>query len=181
MSAGDDVLVLASYVSGAGEALRDTNEARGAKITKTVEPHDISRGLYKVKITYEITFDSNYECYTLTDRIPSGARYYGAYEEYPNKSVTDRYSYAYLSNDGDQMMHGYIGMYNPTEKYVEGRDERTVHGEVCYLIRAAVSGEFAISPAIIQNCKNGEYAQSGSGTVSIGEDNSTAWKIKIKE
>ncbi len=181
VSAGDDVLVLASYVSGAGEALRDTNEARGAKITKTVEPHDISRGLYKVKISYEITFDSNYECYTLTDRIPSGARYYGAYEEYKNTSVTDRYSYAYLSNDGDQMMHGYIGMYNPTEKYVEGRDERTVHGEVTYLIRAAVSGEFAISPAIIQNCKNGEYAQSGSGTLTIGEDNSTAWKINIRD
>jgi len=181
VQAGDDVLVLASYVSGVTEALRDTKEASGARITKTVEPYDVSRGLYKVKISYEITFDSNYECYTLTDRIPSGARYYGAYEEHGNKSTTDRYSYAYLSNDGGQMMQGYIGMYNPTEKYVEGRDERTVHGEITYLIRAAVSGEFALSPAIIQNCKNGEYALRGHGSITIGEDNSKAWKINITD
>ena len=181
VEASDDVLVLASYVSGVTEALRDTSVAPNANITKTVVPYDITRGLYKVQISYEITFDSNYECYTLTDRIPSGARYYGAYEENANKSTTDRYSYAYLSNDGGQMMHGYIGMYNPTETYVEGRDERTVSGVITYLIRAAVSGEFTLSPAIIQNCKNGEYALSSHGSITIGEDNSNAWKISIDD
>ena len=161
------------------EALRDTSEAKGAKISKTVEPYDISRGLYKVKISYEITFDSNYECFTLTDRIPTGARYYSAYGDYSNRSITDNYSYAYLSNDGDQMMHGYIGMYNPTEKYIEGRSERTVSGEISYLIRAAVSGEFTVSSAIIQNTKNGEYSLSEYGIVIIGENKAEPWKIKI--
>ncbi len=175
----DDVLILASYLSGISDALDSAEVDDNAKITKTIEPHDLSRGLYKVKISYEITFDSNYECYTLSDRIPSGARYYGAYEEKANTSKTDNYSFAYLRNDGDQMMNGYIGMYNPTEKYIDGRDSRTVTGEITYLIRAAVSGEFTVSSAILQNTDSGKFALSENGSIVIGESKTERWTVEL--
>jgi len=79
------------------------------------------------------------------------------------------------------MMHGYIGMYNPTEKYISGRTERSVSGSVSYLIRAAVAGEFAVSPAIMQNSTNGNYALSEGGRVIIGENISDVWKIEMKK
>ncbi len=175
----DDVLILASYLGGISDALDSAGVDNSAKITKTIEPHDLTRGIYKVKISYEITFDSNYECYTLSDRIPSGARYYGAYEKKANTSQTDSYSFAYLRNDGDQMMHGYIGMYNPTEKYIDGRDSRTVTGEITYLIRAAVSGEFTVSSAILQNTDSGKYALSESGRIVIGEAKNERWTVEL--
>ncbi len=177
----DDIIVKTSYLGSVSEALAENGKDEKATLKKTIEPYDLSRGLYKVTISYTVTFDSNHLNYTLFDRIPSGARYYGAYQEKANGSDTDKYSYAYLSNDDSQMMHGYIGMYNPTEKYISGRTERSVSGNVSYLIRAAGAGEFAVSPAIMQNSTNGNYALSEGGRVIIGENISDVWKIEMKK
>ena len=152
---------------------------KNATITKTIEPYDTSRGLYKVSISYTVTFDTKNASFTLSDRIPSGARFFSAYEEKGNISNTDHYSYAYLRNSG-QMMTGYVGMYNPTETPILGSMERTVSGTVNYLIRAAVSGEFTVCEAVMQNCNDGKYALSGGGKIEIKEDLKKPWTISVK-
>lgn len=181
LSYDEGVTASLSYMGGVTEALGSAGEASDGSIavSKTIEPYNTALGLYMVTVKYTIKSDRDYISCTLTDRIPTGCRYYGAYMEDYDRSVSDRYCFGYLSNDGGQMMTGYAGMYNPVNRgsALGGRTERACSGTVSYLIRAAAYGSFAVSPAVIQNSETGSFSLSGSGSIvtSAGE-----WTVDIK-
>jgi len=173
ISMGEDIAVRASYKASPDEALGEGNISDTVKISKTVTPYDEQKGLYKVTISYTVTTDRNSDCFTLTDRIPAGARYFTSHGS--ERSNGNGYSWAYLSNSG-QNMTGSIGVWNPTEKGLSGRTTRTYTGSISYIIRGAVRGEFIFEAASAINTRTGTYALSERFNVEISEKGCIAVK-----
>lgn len=175
LSADESVIVYAAYRGSAQEAYGSGEVTDNLKITKSIEPYDAVRGLYKVTLSYRAVTDRSYAFFSLSDCIPSGARYFGAAGEYGDLYEGDTYTFAYISNNGTQVMDGYIGLFNHTENAISGLKERTIEGSVSYIIRAAFEGTFVIENAIVQNTSTGSYTVSNRGSVVIDND---GWKIE---
>ncbi len=174
LSADESVIVYAAYRGSAQEAYGSGEVTDGLQIKKSIESYDKARGLYKVTLTYRAVTDRSYAFFSLSDCIPSGARYFGASGEYGDLYEGDTYTFAYISNNGNQVMDGYIGLFNYTENAISGLKERTIEGSVSYIIRAAFEGMFVMENAIVQNTSTGSYTVSNRGTVVIDND---GWKI----
>ncbi|MDD4771999.1 MAG: Ig-like domain-containing protein [Eubacteriales bacterium] len=174
ISADDSVIVYASYRGSAEEACDSGELSDEIQIEKSIEPFDTARGLYKVTLTYSAVTDRNYAFYTISDRVPSGARYF-APSGGESIDLRDFHTFAFISNSGSQAMDGYMGLFNYTEKAITGLSRRTVRGSVSYLIRAASEGSFVVEGAVLRDTSTGAYAVSDRATVVI--DNS-GWKIE---
>lgn len=169
ISADDTVTVYAAYRGAALEAYGVGGVTDELKITKTIDPYDTARGLYKVTLSYRAVTDRSYAFFSLSDCIPSGARCFGAprYED-PEGNDSNVYTFAYIANNGTQVMEGYIGLFNRSEKAISGLSERVIEGSVSYLIRAAVEGGFVVENAVVQNVHTGSYSVSNRGYVTMG-------------
>ena len=110
ISSDETVKVCVAYKGSAAEAAENGGRAEEIDIKKKIEPYDISRGLYKVTLSYRAVTDRSYAYFTLSDRIPSGARYFNARRE-NDINNNGYYTFAYISNDEGQAMNGCIGLY----------------------------------------------------------------------
>lgn len=167
ISADESVIVYAAYRGSAEEAYGSGEVTDDLRIQKTIETYDKARGLYKVVLSYRAVTDRNYAFFTLSDCIPSGARYFGAGGEYLDLNETDAYTFAYISNSGGQVMDGYIGLFNYSETALAGLKERVIEGSVSYLIRAAYEGTFVIENAVVQDIQTGSWTVSSRSAVEI--------------
>ncbi|MGN1473608.1 MAG: Ig-like domain-containing protein [Eubacteriales bacterium] len=156
-----DLRVLAGYTGDIDEAVADTGESEELEITKTT----VSRGngIYLVTVSYRITTDRTNACFTISDTIPSGARYLRE-----NTSRTgDKYSCLWLSNSG-QTMSGVLCCWNPnSETAITGLTSRTYSGSFSYSIRTAIPGEYISEAAVARNTASGSYAVSQRETLIL--------------
>lgn len=146
-SGADKLLIYAAYKGSYTEAADYADASDSLKLTKTVEKYDEKRGFWMVKISYTAVIDSDYLCFNLNDRIPSGARYVRTADLGLNRGEYSRYTYAWLYNSA-QMMNGRITVCNPVGDKLSGRQTRTVTGSVCYIIRGAFPGSYTVEPAV---------------------------------
>lgn len=173
VSADDRISVRAVYQGTVADATENNSSSDRITVSKKITPYDESRGLYLVTLDYTVRTDSNYGYYTLTDRIPSGARFFRTHSYDSMTELSGWNQWAWLSDDG-QMMNGYISVYNWQDSSLEGRTERTFSGRVSYIIRAALEGTFTVDSALVQDTVSHEYAFSGAGKVTIRDG---AWTV----
>lgn len=172
-------LIRVFYRGGISDATDGASQADSFGIKKSITVYDAERGLYKVTLDYSVTFDRDFASFTLTDRIPSGARYYGAWQENNTQFDYDGgHLLGFISNDNTQMMHGRVIAWNGSDygNMINGIQSRTVNGSLSYIIRAATEGEFTIDPAVLQDTTNATYTVSQSGSVLIGD----TWTVNLK-
>jgi len=175
VSASPTVFSRVCYKGSVEEATTGKAAAEEMKITKTISPYDMERGLYLVKITFSGKTDKDYAYFSLSDVIPSGARfYYQFYDRYYNNHES---CYAWLNNSGSRMEGG-IYVYNSGREAMSGRRNYSFYGSVTYLIRGALAGEYVCERALAINCDDGVYAQSERCTVRI--DPWGEWQIVSK-
>ncbi len=173
VSSDEAVSVRANYMGTAEEAVGGKAESAELSIDKTIEPYDLERGLYIVKINYSGKTDRNYAYYTLADCIPSGARYFSSDGGYSNNNAKDYNAYAWLSNSA-QMMNGGISVYRYNSDPMKGNTVCRFSGQISYIIRAAVQGEFVIEAAVAVDTNNKTFAVSQRGRAVI---QSAKWLI----
>ena len=174
-----DVRVRAAYLGSVQEALEGTQGSDNIKISKTMSLYNAEKNIYAVTLNYTVTTDKNYSCFTISDYIPSGARWYPANNSTSSYEKNGSWSQsAYVDDLTGQSVRGNIYVYHNNSNKLAGLEEVTLSGSVTYYIRGAVEGEFAVDYAVLRDRSTGGYAISESGTVSI---NDGAWKIALKK
>ena len=137
------------------------------------------KNIYAVTLNYMVTTDKNYSCFTISDYIPSGARWYPANNSTYSHEKEGSWSHsAYVDILTGQSVRGNIHVYHNNSNKLAGLEEVTLSGSVTYYIRGAVEGVFAVDYAVLRDRSTGRYAISESGTVNI---NDGEWKIVLKK
>ncbi len=174
-----DIRVRAQYLGSVAEALEGTQSSDKVKISKDISLYNKEKNIYAVTLNYTVTTDKNYSSFTISDYIPSGARWYPANNSTYSHEKNGSWSYsAYVDALTGQSVRGSIYVYHNNSNKLAGLEEVTLSGSVIYYIRGAVEGEFAVDYAVLRDRSNGGYAISESGTVSINDD---AWKIVLEK
>ncbi|MCQ2432541.1 MAG: hypothetical protein MJ175_08060, partial [Clostridia bacterium] len=166
----DSLRITASYGGTAEEALTDASPSKNLKLSKKITPYDEKNGIYLVTISYHGETDRDYVNFTVSDCIPSGARFVSEY--YRDYSMN-----GYLWHKGGQMMSGCIHACRPwsgKDFVLSEAQPYSFDGELSYLIRGAVSGTFFFEGANAISRETGTYAQTECFVIEIGED---GWKI----
>jgi len=174
-----DIRVRAQYLGSVAEALEGTTDSDRVAISKEISLYNKEKNIYVVTLNYTVTTDKNYSCFTISDYIPSGARWYPANNSTYSHEKEGSWSHsAYVDVLTGQSVRGNIYVYHNDSNKLAGLEEVTLSGSVTYYIRGAVEGEFAVDYAVLRDRSTGGYAISESGTVSI---NDGEWKIALKK
>ncbi len=181
VSADDTVAVEACFGAMPSDSVSALREDPVLTLEKKIVPYDQKNGVYAVIIRYSGTTDADGLSYTISETIPSGARYLGRLYHYPEYSVgySNDNCYGYLSNDGSQQMHGSLYVYRPYKYNTDvfsGIQTYTFSGEIAYLIRGAVKGTFLSEPTLAIAHSRGVYAASAAYDVTIDD---AAWQIVL--
>ncbi len=137
-------------------------KAENMTVKKTIEASDPARGFYRVTVTVSGETDRESFFASLTDRIPTGARFVRL--ESSSFSGSDRYVYGWIGEDGGQML-GSIYVSNPTRPSTAGRTVRQFTGTFTYVIRAYTPGEFVVEAAYVTDGALNTCAVSERSTV----------------
>lgn len=174
-----DIRVRAAYLGSVEEALEGTQSSERVKISKDISLYNKEKNIYAVTLNYTVTTDKNYSSFTISDYIPSGARWYPANNSTYSHEKNGSWSHsAYVDTLTGQSVRGTIHVYHNNSNKLAGLEEVTLSGSVTYYIRGAVEGEFAVDYAVLRDRSTGGYAISESGTVSISNGE---WKIELKK
>jgi len=174
-----DVRVRAAYLGSVEEALEGITGSDRVAISKEISLYNKEKNIYAVTLNYTVTTDKNYSTFSISDYIPSGARWYPANNSTYSHEKEGSWSHsAYVDVLTGQSVRGNIHVYHNNSNKLAGLEEVTLSGSVTYYIRGAVEGEFAVDYAVLRDRSTGGYAISESGTVSI---NDGEWKIELKK
>lgn len=174
-----DVRIRAQYLGSVAEALEGTQSSDKVKISKDISLYNKEKNIYAVTLNYMVTTDKNYSCFTISDYIPSGARWYPANNSTASYEKNGSWSQsAYVDVLTGQSVQGNIYVYHNNSNKLAGLEEVTLSGSVTYYIRGAVEGEFAVDYAVLRDRSTGGYAISENGTVRISDGE---WKIELKK
>ncbi|MBP5208554.1 MAG: hypothetical protein J6330_08890, partial [Clostridia bacterium] len=165
-----------SYKGSAEEALAGRTESSRVTVTKSLEPQNDGTCLVTLTISGKSTHVS--ECFSLSDLIPSGARFL---------ALSDRgYSYSYregnnccgsIYNRSGQNMSGWIHVYKQgwTDWKRTECPEYSFSLTVSYMIRGAVDGDFVVESAFIRSYSSDAFAVSKRMKLTISENGN--WKV----
>ena len=159
-SGGDKLYVNACYTGTPDEAMEDNGETDLLKLTKTVKKTE--KGMYLITVSYSVTSDKDHLSFTVSDVIPSGARFV----RHGSGSNSSKGSYLWLSNSG-QNMRGTLYCYNYTESKLLGLHSRTYSGSFSYYVRTAIPGEYVVESAFAQNAASGSFTVSERQTITL--------------
>jgi len=174
-----DIRVRATYLGSVAEALEGSAGSERVAISKEISLYNKEKNLYAVTLNYTVTTDKNYSCFTISDYIPSGARWYPANNSTSSYEKEGSWSHsAYVDVLTGQSVRGNIHVYHNNSNKLAGLEEVTLSGSVTYYIRGAVEGDFAVDYAVLRDRSTGRYAISESGTVNISDDE---WKIVLEK
>ena len=174
-----DVRVHARYLGSVAEALESAAGSERVAINKEISLYNKEKNVYAVTLNYTVTTDQNYSCFTISDYIPSGARWYPANNSTSSYEKDGSWSHsAYVDELTGQSVCGRIYVYHNNTNKLAGLEEVTLSGSVTYYIRGAVEGEFAVDYAVLRDRSNGSYAISERGKVNICDD---TWKIVLEK
>jgi len=174
-----DIRVRAAYLGSVEEALEGTTGSDRVAISKEISLYNKEKNIYAVTLNYTVTTDRNYSAFSISDYIPSGARWYPANNSTASYEKNGSWSHsAYVDVLTGQSVRGNIHVYHNNSNKLAGLEEVTLSGSVTYYIRGAVEGDFAVDYAVLRDRSSGGYAISESGTVSISD---SEWKIELKK
>ncbi len=174
-----DIRVRAAYLGSVAEALEDTTSSERIEISKEISLYNKEKNIYAVTLNYTVTTDKNYSTFSISDYIPSGARWYPANNSTATYVKNGSWSHsAYVDVLTGQSVRGNIHVYHNNSNKLAGLEEVTLFGSVTYYIRGAVEGDFAVDYAVLRDRSTGGYAISESGTVNI---NDGEWRIVLKK
>lgn len=175
VSADPGIVAEASYGASPTTALSGKADDQTLSVHKTITPFDVENGIYKVTLTFEGQTDVNGMAFSLSDTIPSGARYVNHYYD---RNYYGNQCSAWLSHDGGQQLHGSIYIYAPyKENPLEGRTVYSFNDQISYLIRGAVKGTFTAEPTLAISRDADTYAMSECYRVTIKD---SEWDISVK-
>ena len=172
LSADDSITVDASYGAAPADVFADRADDETLHMEKTITPYDTENGIYKVTLTVSGMSDADSLAFSLSDTIPSGARYVGM----ARGDTSNSFCSLWLSNDGGQQMHGSLYIYDETYgKELTGKQTYVFRGSVSYLIRGAVKGTFAAEPALAVSRDADTFAATEGLTVTVRDGE---WTVK---
>ncbi|MGM9652490.1 MAG: Ig-like domain-containing protein [Eubacteriales bacterium] len=154
-AADEDIRVRALYTGTPGEAC--ASAAENISVNKTVEPCEGKTNFYRVTVTVTGSTDKTSYSASLTDRLPSGARFVRLEKQSFTGSAR---TYGWLWEDGGQV-RGTLCVCNPAEPSTAGRSAMEFTASYSYIIRAYTPGEFV--------CESAYLVENGSGAFAASE------------
>ncbi len=184
LEADPSLRVRAAYGGSLADATDGGQKTGELTITKTITPHDAAGGLYKVTISFSGKTDRAYSSFSVSDCIPTGARFVSNHIGYNDGWVTvsgSKQMSAFIYHEGGQKMRASIWISAPYMKKAKWNEivpEYSFSGSLSYIIRGAVTGSFVTEETLIQNFTTGSYAVSDRMYITIGDGKWTVDSIE---
>jgi len=160
-AAHEDIRVRAVYTGTPHEACAAVTP--DVSVKKTVTPSDAGTGFYQVTVTVTGKTDRDFYMASLTDRIPTGARFVRMTGQNFSGSA---HTYGHLYESGGTV-YGSLYVSNPAKATTAGRSEKSFTATYSYLIRAYTAGKFVCESAYLTEAGEGRYALSQRHTVTF--------------
>ncbi|MBQ7647443.1 MAG: hypothetical protein IJS94_09250, partial [Clostridia bacterium] len=176
VKADEGISVRATYTAPIEVSEEVSKESGRIKVEKSIT--HFKGDIYEVTLRISGTSTRKCEYFTISDTIPSGARYFNSIETgYKEKRTSSLITWGGIYNTTTQKMRGSVSIYNrkapndsmDCEKY-------SFETSVSYYVRGALDGNFVVESAMVRISGTDYYAKSDRMSLTIS--NRKEWTLQ---